>query len=348
MRILGDLVYTVSVTRLDLITRSEKRPSTPPSHPQRGLKTVEFKMGQLYKISFKTSGRAYIGISSMSADIRFKAHSHEKNNYPIGLAFKKYGVDDAVLTILAEENDWATLCQMEIAAIAEHNTKSPNGYNITNGGEGVVGNVCTEEQNKANSERAKIRFSTPEARQANSERMTLYFSNPEARKAQSERKKAYFDSNPEAGKAHSERAKLWLSTPEARRANSERGKLRFSKQEERNAASERTKLYFSNPDARKAQSESQKLRFSNPEECKSISDRQKLRFSNPESRKVLSESQKLRFSNPEEGRAISKRQKLLYSTPEARARQKCYLAVGWAKKAGRPFSYLPKALNSNL
>jgi hypothetical protein len=279
---------------------------------------------QLYKISFKTSGKAYIGISSVSAESRFKVHS-TKFKHLIGKAFKKYGKDDAELTVLAEHDDWNVLCQMEITAIIEHGTRAPVGYNLTDGGEGTVGVIYTEEQKKLASEKSKLQFSNPEVRQAQAERARIQFSTLEARKAMSEIKKAWIAANPEEWAKNRAKAKETLSTNEARKANSERAKLQFLNLEARKAASEKSKLQFSTNEARQAASE-----------------RTTLHFLNPEARKVQSEKTKMQFSNPEARKAASEKSKLQFSTPEGKARQKCAIAVGFAKKAGRPFSYLPR------
>jgi len=103
-------------------------------------------MGQLYKIDFKTSGKSYIGISSVSARDRWNSHIKGCNSSIVSKALKKYGIFDATLIILAEESDWATLCEMEVKAIKDLKTKAPLGYNCTNGGEGVNGLNHTEER----------------------------------------------------------------------------------------------------------------------------------------------------------------------------------------------------------
>jgi group I intron endonuclease len=102
-------------------------------------------MGQLYKITFKTSGKSYIGISSVSAASRWKKHSAPGAKTPLGKAFKKYGKSDAVLTILAESDDWNELCTLETLAIFEHGTRAPEGYNLAIGGDGLTGHKHSPE-----------------------------------------------------------------------------------------------------------------------------------------------------------------------------------------------------------
>ena len=101
-------------------------------------------MGQLYRLDFE-SGKSYIGISSKSAEIRFRSHMKAVNGGADTLlcrAWRKYGAP--VLTVLAivEDDD---LFEVEKRAIAVLNTKTPNGYNSTDGGEGVIGYEHTAE-----------------------------------------------------------------------------------------------------------------------------------------------------------------------------------------------------------
>jgi len=103
-------------------------------------------MGQLYKITFKTSKKSYIGISRTSAEKRWKKHNTPSNKSLLSRAIKKYGKDDAVITVLADGYEWNDLCLMERRAIIEHKTKAPNGYNVTDGGEGTCGVKISEKQ----------------------------------------------------------------------------------------------------------------------------------------------------------------------------------------------------------
>jgi hypothetical protein len=298
---------------------------------------------QLYKISFKSSKKSYIGISSISAEFRLKLHSKQPR-YLIGNAFKKYGVDDATLIVLAEHDDWGTLCQMEIDAIIEHNTKAPHGYNLTDGGEGTLGVIYTEEQNRASSERSKayraanpeeaakrqeranITNSTPEARQANSQRQKLRCSTPEARKLLSKYKKDYIDNNPVKFAKQQIKAIAATQTPEFRKAAAERAKLQFSTQEARKSASEKTKNYATkNPEAWAKQ-----IKKSNEA------------MQTPEARKAAYERATLQFSTPESRQAVSEKSKLISSTPISKARFACRMGAYWAKKQNRPYSPIPR------
>jgi len=100
-------------------------------------------MGELYRITFP-SGKAYIGITSKTAEKRLAEHLYVANrqrwaHLPIYRAIAKYGPEALRLETLAVVDDWEELCALERRAIAEHGTRSPYGYNATDGGEGQLG-----------------------------------------------------------------------------------------------------------------------------------------------------------------------------------------------------------------
>jgi len=110
-------------------------------------------MGCLYSIQ-SPSGKVYIGITSRSAEERFQAH-WESAGGAVSLiknALRKYGREACTLTELVYSDDWEVLCTLEKDYIKHFNTKSPNGYNMTDGGDGSVGLKWNEEQRRHMSE----------------------------------------------------------------------------------------------------------------------------------------------------------------------------------------------------
>lgn len=101
-------------------------------------------MGELYKLDFP-NGKSYIGIALQSALKRF--NRHQKNAMGNGLtvlchAWRKYG--EPKLTVLAVIDN-SILQETEIEAIKAYRTLTPDGYNMTLGGAGVVGLIFSTE-----------------------------------------------------------------------------------------------------------------------------------------------------------------------------------------------------------
>lgn len=83
---------------------------------------------------------------------RMNYHKNAKPNYYIHRAISKYGWDnfkvEKIIVNVPEED----LDNLERAYIAVENTKAPNGYNLTDGGDGGSGVVFSEESRKKMSE----------------------------------------------------------------------------------------------------------------------------------------------------------------------------------------------------
>ena len=81
------------------------------------------------------NNKSYIG-QSINPVRRFSSHchraKHDTDNSPIHYAIKKYGKENFKLEVLEWTDDYNN---REKELIKEHNTKSPNGYNILDGGE---------------------------------------------------------------------------------------------------------------------------------------------------------------------------------------------------------------------
>lgn len=99
-------------------------------------------------IEHVATGRRYIG---KSIDVEGRLRDHLKLSGPrksgshLRRAIAKYGRDSFKCTVLEECKDEATALLSEIFWIAFLDTKSPYGFNLTDGGEGVSGAVPSEE-----------------------------------------------------------------------------------------------------------------------------------------------------------------------------------------------------------
>ena len=115
----------------------------------------ESQQGVIYKITCLINGKLYVGKTKQKLENRMAQHRHESKKGSIGLgaAIRKYGWEnfsvEVIETCLIEN-----LTAREIFWIAELNSKSPNGYNLTDGGEGLV--------NPSDETRAKMSANRPD------------------------------------------------------------------------------------------------------------------------------------------------------------------------------------------
>lgn len=104
----------------------------------------------VYKIQNKINGKIYIGITKKSINERIKEHFI--TNSLIGKALRKYGSQCFDITIITHDNNWTTLCDKEMEYICFYDSKYPNGYNLTDGGDGIYGYTFTKQVKQRMSE----------------------------------------------------------------------------------------------------------------------------------------------------------------------------------------------------
>lgn len=98
----------------------------------------------MYRLDFP-NGKSYVCITSRTVNQRFIKHcgDSKKENFAISRAINKYGkLNIKINTLVSGSMDY--LFDLEKKAIRSFNTKSPNGYNLTDGGEGAFGRVISE------------------------------------------------------------------------------------------------------------------------------------------------------------------------------------------------------------
>ena len=101
--------------------------------------------GVVYVITCLLDGMKYVGQTKRSIEQRFKEHASAKNH--LGNAIRKYGRENFKIEVLEECETPERLDECEIFWIAKLNCKQPNGYNLTDGGEGFKGFKRTQEHN---------------------------------------------------------------------------------------------------------------------------------------------------------------------------------------------------------
>lgn len=93
----------------------------------------------IYKTTNKINGKIYIGLDSRNNPKYLGSGTYIKS------AIKKYGKENFTKEILQECNSVNELKTAEIYWIKQLNSKAPNGYNLTNGGDGCFGYKHTKE-----------------------------------------------------------------------------------------------------------------------------------------------------------------------------------------------------------
>jgi len=207
---------------------------------------------QLYQLSFP-NGKSYIGITSQTAQDRFKDHCKMSRKFPCQKAIQKYGKGNVVLTVLATVDNWELLCLAEIEAIEKFNTFKPNGYNLTLGGDGnVIVGIYGEERIIREKERRKKNheaYSIKNKEKINEKSKVYYLENKEKvseykkqhreknREEINEKKKIHYLKNKEEIlKKH----KIYVEKNKEERAK--KNKLRYEKNKE--IISEKRKLNY--------------------------------------------------------------------------------------------------------
>ena len=91
----------------------------------------------VYKATIRENGKIYIGKTSYSLPERVSRHITA--NYTFSKALKKYGLESFEFAIIDNSDSDEELSNKEIYWIKFYKSKGKNGYNMTDGGEGIPG-----------------------------------------------------------------------------------------------------------------------------------------------------------------------------------------------------------------
>lgn len=92
----------------------------------------------VYALTNRINGKKYVGQTARPLAQRISEHMN--SDYPIGLAIKKYGINNFDVEVLAEGATIEELCKLERLYIAAFKSNDPEyGYNLTEGGEHIAG-----------------------------------------------------------------------------------------------------------------------------------------------------------------------------------------------------------------
>ena len=96
--------------------------------------------GEVYVHTCTTNEKSYVGQTTRGMDARWREHIKERRNRAFSSAIRKYGADVFEHRILSVAYSQAELDNLERIWIILLQTKTPNGYNLTAGGEaGTLG-----------------------------------------------------------------------------------------------------------------------------------------------------------------------------------------------------------------
>ena len=92
----------------------------------------------IYKITNLKNNKLYIGLTTVSLEQRWKGHITQANignQKPLYRAIRKYGVENFSIESIYETDSFEELGDIERLYIQQYNTRVPNGYNLSAGGE---------------------------------------------------------------------------------------------------------------------------------------------------------------------------------------------------------------------
>lgn len=106
----------------------------------------------LYLMTNSVNGKQYVGVTTQKLIRRRNAHFNTAlrgGDTVFMRAIRKYGPEAFTLEQIGEASTWEDLMVMERDAIIHYGTLVPYGYNMTQGGEGLLGLAHTEEAKEA-------------------------------------------------------------------------------------------------------------------------------------------------------------------------------------------------------
>lgn len=130
---------------------------------------------EVYKITNKTNGKIYVGITSQGISTRWHKHCSDAvtdSPFPIHNAIRKYGKDNFQIELIEDlsDKDYDYLKEREVYWIKEFNSYDrEKGYNLTLGGDGTFGRFRSEETKDKIRQKALGRIVSKEARAKMSE-----------------------------------------------------------------------------------------------------------------------------------------------------------------------------------
>lgn len=106
----------------------------------------------IYMVTNSISGKRYVGKTTTSVEERWKAHVSESHrnlsNSALHKAIQKYGQEAFVVSVVLRNIPVELLNHYEQLVIKRLKTRAPQGYNLTDGGDGITGYHHTPEMRR--------------------------------------------------------------------------------------------------------------------------------------------------------------------------------------------------------
>ena len=214
-------------------------------------------MGCVY-LATSPSGKQYVGATMRTVKTRWKRHCADAARgraSHLATAIRKYGPDAFTVEVLHEGDEREMVFALEIAEILQRGTVSPEGYNLTHGGDG--GALAPSEETRAKlSAASKANWACPKRRAKQSKTMKAAFARSAFKERRSEAYRAAH-ARPEVKERHAE-ANARPDVRARRSAATKAGYARPGMLEKRVAA---YKVTSARPDVKAKKSAAQKARW---------------------------------------------------------------------------------------
>jgi len=117
----------------------------------------------VYLITNMVNGKRYVGQTTHTLEYRWGQHKRKNGCTVLRNAINKYGADKFIIESICEPPTIKMMNEFEIEYIQRYNTKTPNGYNMTGGGEGLF-NPSEEVRKKLSEANKKLLTTEDRAR----------------------------------------------------------------------------------------------------------------------------------------------------------------------------------------
>ena len=102
----------------------------------------------VYLATNKINGKQYVGQTVKKLNLRWNEHTSNQSNSVLHKAIRKHGKENFSVEKIHDCNSKEEMDFVEIFYIILLDTKAPNGYNLTDGGEGRSGYTLSEESKR--------------------------------------------------------------------------------------------------------------------------------------------------------------------------------------------------------